>query len=182
MHRLPDAVVALLANAFLDDCSALRLARSSRILMHALRSTYRLKLCVELPRASKWTAKPAAVGAASSSSSSAPPPSLPPLPSPLRIGLVVAVRVPRADAQDGRLQSLLDRLPRSVQRMIWNAKNGDDDDDDDNGDGDEDEAQSVRLPAQLRELVDFEFDAPAADVRLPPLSRLSLWVIISMRM
>lgn len=167
LERAPDAVVAHMANAFLDDGDALRLARASRTLMHALQHSYRLKRTVEAWRVVQWTATATVPAASSSSYSSSSPPLVPytaaaqTSPS-LRIGLPVSISAMTSDALCSQLE--LDRLPSSVRRMEWRSSRY--------GVCGADLLQSLRLPAQLRELELADgfhcFDEPIGEMQLPP--------------
>lgn len=108
IDRVPDAVLAYLANSFLRDLDALRLARTSHVLLRALRSTYRIARAVPFSRAAQWTVPgaidlavgdcPAPASSSSSSDTAAPTSSsaLRALPG-MRIGLPVTVSVTRTD-------------------------------------------------------------------------------------
>ena len=171
MDRVPDDVVAHLANSFLQDDDSARFARASWTLMRALRRAYRLKKDVPLRLAVRWAepggainipaaARPhrivwmpapsvaalehstgSSVGSGGSSNSTVAANF-----APLRVGVVVRVEVSAHDERRG--QAELDRLPATVLHIRWAADRG------------EPPLRSLRLPSQMREL---EFGGPCRE-------------------
>jgi hypothetical protein len=178
MDRVSDAVVAHLANSFLQDDDSARFARASWTMLHALRRAYRLKKDVPLRLAVRWAepggainiptaARPhrivwmpapsVAAGGSVGSSDSANSPSAAAAANsfaPLRVGVVVRVDVSAHDERRG--QAELDRLPATVLRLRWAADRA------------EPPLHTLQLPPQLHEL---EFGGPcresATGLRLP---------------
>jgi len=161
LERLPTAVVAHLANEFLGDAEAIRLARASRDLLCALQR-HRLKRCFSLDLALQWSRPGAAADGRSAADRFLSASSLSATPFVLSTRIGVLARVEVDDAEDVCGQAEMDRLPPSVRILDWHSGS-------DGATAARPLLQSLRLPPQLRQLRFWTFfNEPVNLLQLPP--------------